>query len=42
MKDKIALWYKQGLWSAQMVQAAVEKGIITQEDYSEITETTEE
>ncbi len=42
MKDKIALWYKQGLWTDQMVQAAVDKGIITQEDYSEITETTEE
>lgn len=38
MKDKIALWYKQGLWSAQMVQNAVDKGIIAQEDYSEIVE----
>ena len=38
MKDKIALWYKQGLWTDQMVQAAVEKGIITQKDYQEIVE----
>lgn len=38
MKDKITLWYMQGLWTAQMVQNAVAKGIITQEDYSEIVE----
>ena len=37
MKEKIAKWYKQGLWTADMVQAAVSKGIITAEDYKEIT-----
>lgn len=37
MKDKISKWYKQGLWTAEMVANAVEKGIITAEDYAEIT-----
>lgn len=37
MKDKITKWYKQGLWSAEMVANAVAKGIITAEDYKEIT-----
>lgn len=37
MKDKIAKWYKQGLWSKEMVKNAADKGIITGEDYKEIT-----
>lgn len=37
MKDKIAKWYKQGLWNDAMVGNAVAKGIITAEDYEEIT-----
>lgn len=37
MKEKIAKWYKQGLWSADMVANAVAKGVITAEDYKEIT-----
>lgn len=36
MKDKIAKWYKQGLWSAEMVQNAVEKGILTAEEATDI------
>lgn len=36
MKAKIALWYKQGLWTAEMVRMAVNKAIITEEDYKEI------
>lgn len=36
MKDKLARWYRQGLWTAEMVQEAVEKGLITPEDYVEI------
>lgn len=36
MKDKIAKWYKQGLWTAEMVKNAVAKGIITEADYKEI------
>ena len=37
MKGKIAKWYKQGLWTAEMVANAVKKGILTAEDYEEIT-----
>lgn len=36
MKAKIEKWYKQGLWSKEMVQNAVNKGVITAEDYKEI------
>ena len=37
MKDRIAKWYKQGLWTKEMVANAVEKGVITPGDYKEIT-----
>lgn len=36
MKEKIALWYKQGLWSQDMVLNAVEKGVITEAEAEEI------
>lgn len=36
MKEKIAKWYKQGLWAEEMVLKAVEKGKITSEEASEI------
>lgn len=36
MKEKIAKWYKQGLWTVNMVRNAVVKGIITEEDYYQI------
>lgn len=36
MKEKIAKWYKQGLWSAEMVRQAVEKSILTESEYAEI------
>lgn len=36
MKEKIAKWYKQGLWTAEMVQAAVEKGVLTAEEAEEV------
>ena len=36
MKQKIAKWYKQGLWTVEMVRNAVVKGIITEEDYFHI------
>lgn len=39
MKDKLARWYRQGLWTAAMVQEAVDKGLITQEDCVEIVGT---
>lgn len=32
MKEKIARWYAQGLWSEAMVLRAVEKGILTSEE----------
>ena len=37
MKEKIAKWYKQGLWSIDMVKNAVIKNIISTIDYIEIT-----
>lgn len=37
MKAKIAKWYKQGLWSKTQVANAVKKGVISAEDYTEIT-----
>lgn len=36
MKEKIAKWYKQGLWTAEMVQNAVKKGILSEEDAKDI------
>ena len=37
MKSKIEKWYHQGLWSDAMVRDAVERGLITAEDYEAIT-----
>ena len=36
MKEKIAKWYKQGLWTAQMVQDAVTKKKLTAEEAAAI------
>lgn len=36
MKEKIAKWYKQGLWTEVMVQNAIEKGVLTEEEAREI------
>ena len=36
MKEKIEKWYKQGLWTAEMVQTAADKGVITKEQAAEI------
>lgn len=36
MFERIKKWYKQGLWSADMVQKAVEKGILTEDQTKEI------
>lgn len=35
--EKIKYYYNAGLWSAPMVKTAVRKGIITAEQYKEIT-----
>lgn len=39
MKEKIALWYMQGLWTAEMVQNAVQKSVLTQEEVDKILAT---
>lgn len=39
MKEKIAKWYKQGLWTEEMVMNAVEKGILTEAEAEEIINT---
>lgn len=36
MFEKIKRWYEMGLWTADMVLKAVEKGIITQDQAEEI------
>ena len=36
MFEKINKWYKQGLWTAPMVRNAFDKGVITEEQLSEI------
>ena len=36
MKEKIEKWYRQGLWTAQMVQDAVTKKKLTAEEAAEI------
>lgn len=35
-KEKLALWYKKGLWNEEMILQAVEKGGISPEDAAEI------
>lgn len=36
MFEKIKKWYKQGLWTADMVQNAVEKGVLSEAEAAEI------
>lgn len=36
MFEKIKKWYFQKLWSEDMVRNALEKGVITKEQYAEI------
>lgn len=35
-KEKLAMWYKQGLWNEKMILQAVEIGGISEEDAAEI------
>lgn len=42
MKDKIEKWYNMGLWSADMVQNAVSKGILTEAEAATILGENEE
>lgn len=36
MYEKIKKWYKQGLWTENMVQNAVKKGILTADEAEDI------
>lgn len=36
MFEKIKKWYKQGLWTKEMVMNAVEKGILSEDQAAEI------
>jgi len=36
MYKKIKLFYDKGLWTAAMVKKAVEKGLLTKEEYAAI------
>ena len=36
MKEKIAKWYKQGLWNEEMVLQSVKKGVISADDAAKI------
>lgn len=36
MKEKIKKWYKQGLWTEQMIHNAMLKGVLTEADVEEI------
>ena len=36
MKEKIRKWYAQGLWTTAMVQNAVVKNVLTQEEADKI------
>ena len=35
-KNKVAYWYKYGLWTAEMVRNAVAKGKLTEAEAAEI------
>ena len=37
MAKKIARWYARGLWTQKMVADAVRKGVLTAQQYKEIT-----
>lgn len=36
MKEKITKWFKQGLWTEEMVKNAFYKGILTENEMNEI------
>ena len=36
MFEKINKWYKQGLWTEEMVRNAVDKGVLTANEAKEI------
>ena len=36
MKEKITKWYKQGLWTEDMVLNAVKKSVLTEDEADQI------
>jgi hypothetical protein len=42
MQEKITRWYKQGLWTAEMVRNAIDKGILSEEQVEAILNEKEE
>lgn len=34
--ERIKSWYEKGLWTKEQVHQAVEKGLITEDEYKEI------
>lgn len=36
MKEKIRKWYMRGLWTEEMIRAAGEKGVLTEDEVKEI------
>lgn len=36
MYEKIKKWYSQGLWDEAMVRHALDKGVITEDEYKSI------
>lgn len=36
-KDRIDAWYKAGRWTKKEVRDAVDKGVLTEDQYREIT-----
>ena len=36
MKEKIAFWYKYGIWTEEMVRCAVSKKVLTEEEAAEV------
>lgn len=36
MKEKIARWYRLGLWTVKMIQDAVVEGTLTEDEAAEI------
>jgi len=41
MFEKIRYYYQKGIYTAEMVHTFVEKGVITEEQYREITQSNE-
>ena len=37
MKQQIEKWYRMGLWNSHQVRQAVEKGLLTEDEYRQIT-----